>query len=99
MLVASKLFKTCNRNSAKLQGGYLFSYSKIFDSAAEAVKDIPDGAKVLFGGFGLCGIPENCISALRAQGTKNITAVSNNAGFLLININIPLYTLSSNLPI
>ena len=79
MITASKLLKTLSVRGSRLQG-FSFSYSKIFDSAADAVKDIPDGAKILFGGFGLCGIPENCITALRAQGTKNITAVSNNAG-------------------
>ena len=41
---------------------------------------IPDGATIMMGGFGLCGIPENLIGALHAQGTRNLTAVSNNAG-------------------
>ena len=40
----------------------------------------PDGATIMFGGFGLCGIPENCIAALVKKGTKNITAISNNCG-------------------
>lgn len=53
---------------------------KIYDSALDAVKDIPDGAKILVGGFGLCGIPENLIQALSTIGIKDITAVSNNAG-------------------
>lgn len=53
---------------------------KVYTNAADAVADIPDGAKILVGGFGLCGIPENLISALRDQGTKDLTAVSNNAG-------------------
>ena len=53
---------------------------KIYKNAAEAVADIPDGALLLVGGFGLCGIPENCISALVARGVKNLTCVSNNCG-------------------
>lgn len=54
--------------------------SKLVSSAADAVRDIPDGATILAGGFGLCGIPENAIRALREQGTKNLTVVSNNCG-------------------
>lgn len=53
---------------------------KVFKSALDAVRDIPDGATVLAGGFGLCGIPENCIAALRQLGTKHLTVVSNNCG-------------------
>uniref|UniRef100_A0A224XLG4 Succinyl-CoA:3-ketoacid-coenzyme A transferase n=1 Tax=Panstrongylus lignarius TaxID=156445 RepID=A0A224XLG4_9HEMI len=53
---------------------------KVYDCAAEAVKDIPDGATILFGGFGLCGIPEKLIAAILDAGTKNLTVVSNNAG-------------------
>ncbi len=53
---------------------------KVVKSAAEAVKDIPDGATLLSGGFGLCGIPELCIAALRERGTKGLTVVSNNCG-------------------
>ena len=54
--------------------------SKIYPSALEACKDIPSGSTLLVGGFGLCGIPEKCIDALRQLGTKNLTVVSNNAG-------------------
>jgi 3-oxoacid CoA-transferase subunit A len=54
--------------------------NKAFASALEACRDIPDGATILAGGFGLCGIPENCIRALRELGTKNLTVVSNNCG-------------------
>mmetsp|Transcript_13907 Transcript_13907/g.22704 ORF Transcript_13907/g.22704 Transcript_13907/m.22704 type:complete len:500 (+) Transcript_13907:117-1616(+) len=54
--------------------------SKVVDSAEEAVKDIKDGNKLLVGGFGLCGIPENLIGALVKNGAKDLTAVSNNAG-------------------
>ena len=53
---------------------------KIFKNAAEAVADINDGAVLMLGGFGLCGIPENCISALVKKGSKNLTCISNNAG-------------------
>lgn len=56
------------------------SSKKVFESAVEAVKDIPNGATILFGGFGLCGIPENLIAALLEVGTKDLTIVSNNAG-------------------
>jgi 3-oxoacid CoA-transferase subunit A len=49
-------------------------------SAEEAVAPIEDGATILMGGFGVCGIPENLISALRRRGTKNLTLVSNNPG-------------------
>lgn len=52
----------------------------VYESAAEAVKDIGDGSTILLGGFGLCGIPENLIQALVEKGTKDLTCVSNNAG-------------------
>jgi len=48
--------------------------------AATAVVNIPDGATILLGGFGLCGIPENLIEALRAKGSRDLTLISNNAG-------------------
>jgi len=54
--------------------------SKVVKSAAEAVRDIPDGATVMISGFGLCGIPECLILALRDHGAKGLTVVSNNAG-------------------
>jgi 3-oxoacid CoA-transferase len=46
----------------------------------EAIRDLQDGATILMGGFGLCGIPENLIAAVRRKGVKNLTVVSNNAG-------------------
>jgi 3-oxoacid CoA-transferase subunit A len=53
---------------------------KSFADAAAALHDLPDGATVLAGGFGLCGIPENAIAAIRARGTRGLTVVSNNCG-------------------
>jgi 3-oxoacid CoA-transferase subunit A len=53
---------------------------KVFASADEAVRDVPDGATLVVGGFGLCGIPENLIAALVRSGVKDLTVVSNNCG-------------------
>jgi len=53
---------------------------KVVASAAEAVSDIPSGATIMAGGFGLCGIPEHLIAALREAGPTGLTFVSNNAG-------------------
>lgn len=53
---------------------------KVYDNVDEALKDIFDSATIMFGGFGLCGIPENCIAALVKKGTKNLTCIANNAG-------------------
>lgn len=53
---------------------------KTFENAAAAIADINDGAVIMLGGFGLCGIPENCIAALVKKGVKNLTCISNNAG-------------------
>lgn len=53
---------------------------KVFASVEEAVQDIPDGAKILVGGFGVCGVPENLINAILKHGTKNLTIVSMNGG-------------------
>jgi 3-oxoacid CoA-transferase subunit A len=54
--------------------------NKVYSDALDAVKDIPDGATIMLGGFGLCGIPENSIAALVKTGAKNLTCISNNAG-------------------
>jgi 3-oxoacid CoA-transferase subunit A len=54
--------------------------NKVVAHAEEAIRDIPDGATLMLGGFGLCGIPENCINALVKKGIKNLTCISNNAG-------------------
>jgi 3-oxoacid CoA-transferase subunit A len=53
---------------------------KVVRDAEAAVGRIPDGASILMGGFGLCGIPENLIRALHARGTRNLTLISNNPG-------------------
>ena len=53
---------------------------KVLPSAEAAVEKVPDGASIMMGGFGLCGIPENLIRALHARGTRNLTIISNNAG-------------------
>lgn len=54
--------------------------NKVVANADEAIADIRDGAVILLGGFGLCGIPENCISALQRSKVKELTCISNNAG-------------------
>ncbi len=54
--------------------------NKVFKNAEEAVHDIADGSVIMLGGFGLCGIPEHCISALVKKGVKDLTCISNNAG-------------------
>ncbi len=54
--------------------------NKVFDSALAAVADIPDGATIMSGGFGLCGNPENLITSLRERGTRDLTIISNNCG-------------------
>ena len=54
--------------------------NKVLASAEAAVALVPDGAAIMMGGFGVCGIPENLIRALHARGTKGLTIISNNAG-------------------
>lgn len=54
--------------------------NKVVSSADEAILDIGDGAVIMLGGFGLCGIPENCIAALVKKRIRNLTCISNNAG-------------------
>ncbi len=54
--------------------------NKVIADADEAVRDVQDGMTLMLGGFGLCGIPENCITALVKKGVKNLTCISNNAG-------------------
>ncbi len=54
--------------------------NKLFPSAQDAIADIPDGATLMVGGFGLCGNPENLIGALAARGTRGLVIISNNCG-------------------
>ena len=54
--------------------------NKVVHTADQAIQDIKDGDVLVLGGFGLCGIPENCIAALEKKGVKNLTCISNNAG-------------------
>jgi 3-oxoacid CoA-transferase subunit A len=54
--------------------------NKVVANADEAIRDISNNAVLMLGGFGLCGIPENCITALVKKGVKNLTCISNNAG-------------------
>ena len=54
--------------------------NKVVSTAEEAIRDIQDGHVLMLGGFGLCGIPENCIAALVKKGVKQLTCISNNAG-------------------
>jgi 3-oxoacid CoA-transferase subunit A len=54
--------------------------NKVVPSADAAIQDIPDGATLMIGGFGLCGMPENLIRALVKKGTKNLFTISNNVG-------------------
>lgn len=65
---------------------------KVFQNATEAVADIQDGATLMIGGFGLCGIPENSINALVHKGVKNLTCISNNAGVDDFGIGLLLQT-------
>jgi len=66
--------------------------NKEVGNADEAIHDITDNSTLMLGGFGLCGIPENCISALVKKGTKGLTCISNNAGVDDFGIGIMLKT-------
>ena len=54
--------------------------NKVVPIAMDAIADVQDGATIMVGGFGLCGIPENLIAALHRKGIKDLTIISNNAG-------------------
>lgn len=66
--------------------------NKVVKSADEAIKDVKDNAVIMLGGFGLCGIPENCIAALVKKGVKGLTCISNNAGVDDFGIGLMLKT-------
>ena len=72
--------------AASIAQSFLFSpkiypqMNKVVANADEAIKDIESGAVLMLGGFGLCGIPENCIKAIVRKGIKDLTCISNNAG-------------------
>ncbi len=60
--------------------GIILAMNKVLRDAEEAAALVPDGATIMMGGFGLCGIPENLVTALQRRGTKDLTIISNNAG-------------------
>ena len=66
--------------------------NKVFLNANDALHDIADNAVIMLGGFGLCGIPENCIAALVQKGVKNLTCISNNAGIDHFGLGLLLQT-------
>lgn len=66
--------------------------NKVFKNAPDALHDITDGVTIMLGGFGLCGIPENCIGALAEKGVKHLTCISNNAGIDDFGLGILLKT-------
>lgn len=66
--------------------------NKVVKDADEAVRDVTDHATLMLGGFGLCGIPENCIAALLRKGVKGLTCISNNAGVDDFGIGLMLKT-------
>ena len=66
--------------------------NKVVANAEEAIQGIADGMTLMLGGFGLCGIPENCINALVKSGIKNLTCISNNAGVDDFGIGLMLQT-------
>jgi 3-oxoacid CoA-transferase/3-oxoacid CoA-transferase subunit A len=66
--------------------------NKVVEGADAAVRDIRPGAVLMLGGFGLCGIPENCIAALLRSGVNNLTCISNNAGVDDFGIGLLLQT-------
>ncbi|MFB3154348.1 MAG: CoA transferase subunit A, partial [Candidatus Acidiferrales bacterium] len=65
---------------------------KVVANADEAIAKLSDGVMIMMGGFGLCGIPENLIAAVRRKGSKNLTVVSNNAGVNDFGIGLLLET-------
>ncbi|MBD0276381.1 MAG: CoA transferase subunit A [Flavisolibacter sp.] len=66
--------------------------NKVFTDAPAALHDVPDGATIMLGGFGLCGIPENSIKALQQMSVKGLTCISNNAGVDNFGLGLLLHT-------
>ena len=66
--------------------------NKVVRDAREAIADLKDGASIMVGGFGLCGLPEDLITATRDKGVKNLTIVSNNAGIDGLGVGLLLET-------
>lgn len=66
--------------------------NKIFPNADAAIADVPDGATIMVGGFGLCGIPENLIAAVHRKGIRRLTVISNNAGVNEFGLGLLLQT-------
>jgi 3-oxoacid CoA-transferase subunit A len=64
--------------------------NKLYPTADDAIRDIPDGATIMVGGFGLCGNPENLIAALNRKGVKNLTVISNNCGTTDVGLGVLL---------
>ncbi|POM68356.1 Succinyl CoA transferase [Phytophthora palmivora] len=79
-LTTSYPFRATRVQLPRVLSARFSSHQKVYADADAAVKDIPSGSKLVVGGFGLCGIPENSIQALVQQGAKDLTCVSNNAG-------------------
>jgi 3-oxoacid CoA-transferase subunit A len=66
--------------------------NKVYKNALDAMHDVKDGAVLMLGGFGLCGIPENCIKALVDKGVRDLTCISNNAGVDDFGLGLLLHT-------
>jgi 3-oxoacid CoA-transferase subunit A len=66
--------------------------NKVYKNALDAMHDVKDGTVLMLGGFGLCGIPENCIKALVKKGVKELTCISNNAGVDDFGLGLLLHT-------
>lgn len=66
--------------------------NKVYKNALDAMHDVKDGAVLMLGGFGLCGIPENCIKALVEKGVRDLTCISNNAGVDDFGLGLLLHT-------
>eukprot|EP01137_Pigoraptor_chileana_P017326 Opistho-2@75238 len=78
--LAQRARAALHTTAVAMNAGTARQKTMFFDNPVDAVRDIPNGAKVLVGGFGLCGIPENLIEALQKTAQTDLTVVSNNAG-------------------